>query len=176
MPTRKYNKSKKKTVKRRKNKGGGGNFSRPKPSPTPTPTPTPKKRVTFPDDDSIFTIKNISPRTVKNDEEDEKKNGKTKKKKWKKMNTTLQTKGKKEISFNDYTKKLNRILKEKEAEEKTEIDTFLANQKNSINTKKNKLAPLTLDEQLTIHIREDKEKKAAKKAAEENEKKQSEHT
>jgi hypothetical protein len=158
MPTRKYNKSKKKTVKRRKNKGGGGNFSRPKPLATHTPLPK-KKRVTFPDDDSIFTIKNISPRTVKNDEddnkieEDKKKKCKTKNKKWTKVNAKLQTKGKTEISFEDYTKKLKRKQYEEEKKEKKEIDKYLADQKNSI-PRKNKLTPLTMDEQLVLDMEE----------------------
>lgn len=161
MPTRKYNKSKKKTVKRRKNKGGRGNFSRPKPPATPTPLPK-KKTVTFQNDENMVTIKNISPCTVKNDADDDKiEEDKTNKmkNKWNKWNTQLQKKGKNEISFEDYTKKMGKILKRKENEEETEIDNYLANQKNSRNTIKNKLAPLTMDEQLTIHMKEEMEKK-----------------
>ena len=158
MPTRKYNKSKKKTVKRRKNKGGGGNFSRPKPPATPTPLPK-KKTVRFPEDvDLLFKIKNISPQEyILNDNNDEDEN--KLKKKWNKWNTQLQKKGKNEISFEDYTKKMGKILKRKEKEEETEIDNYLAKQKNSRNTIKNKLAPLTMDEQLTIHMKEEMEKK-----------------
>ena len=70
------------------------------------------------------------------------------------MNAKLQTKGKTEISFNDYTKKLKRKQYEEEEEEKKEIDNYLANQKNSRNTIKNKLAPLTMDEQLALDIEE----------------------
>jgi hypothetical protein len=163
MPTRKYKRYKKKTVKRRKNKGGGGNFSRPNPPLTQITPPSKKKRVTFPKDDDLFTIKEISPRTIKNDadddkiEEDEKKKCKTKKKKWTKVNAKLQTKGKTEISFNDYTKKLKRKQYEEEEEEekkeKKEIDKYLADQKNSI-PRKNKLTPLTMDEQLVLDMEE----------------------
>ena len=173
MPTRKYNKSKKKTIKRRKNKGGGGNFSGLKPPLTQITPPSKKKRVTFPLD--LVTIKEISPREFKkyaDDEIDEDKTNKMKNK-WNKWNTQLQKKGKNEISFEDYTKKMGKILKRKENEEETEINTFISERKNRI-PRKNKLTPLTMDEQLAIHIREDREKKAAK--TKENEKKQSEHT
>ena len=157
MPTRKYKKSKKKTVKRRKNKGGGGNFSRPKPPATPLPK---KKTVTFPNDENMVTIKNISPQDpqeyiLNDNDEDENKL----KKKWNKFNKKLQTKGKKEISFENYKNKLNRILKEKEEEE---LATLITDQKTKTNTNKNKLAPLTMDEQLTIHMKEEMEKKQSK--------------
>ena len=160
MPTRKYKRYKKKTVKRRKNKGGGGNLSRQPPPPTSIIPLSTKKTVRFPKDDDLFTFKEISPRKVKNDadddkiEEDEKKNCKTKKNKWINVNAKLQKKRKTEISFEDYTKKLKRKQYEEEEEEKKEIDNYLANQKNSRNTNKNKLAPLTMDEQLALDMEE----------------------
>ena len=162
MPTRKYKRYKKKTVKRRKNKGGGGNLSRQNPPPMSITPLSTKKTVRFPKENMV-TIKDSSPRKVKNDDDydnndDDDEDEDKLKKNWNKWNKKLQGKGKKEISFNDYIKKLNRSLKGKDAEEKTEIDTFLANLKNSIPIK-NKLAPLTRDEQLAIHMKEEMEKK-----------------
>ena len=83
MPTRKWNKLRKTIIMKKlflllttivfKTTGGGGNFSRPKsstPIPIPIPRSTSKKGVTFPKDQDMVMIKNISPRKVKLDDDE----------------------------------------------------------------------------------------------------------
>ncbi len=148
MPTRKYNKLKKrktlkrkKTVKQRKMKGSGAKISIPKPPPE-TPPETPKKRVTFSDHNDTRTISN-SPipidrslvlvdwaRKVNSD----KKKDQEKRKKWEKINKIQEKRNKPKFTFEEYDFK-QKIYDEKSVED--EDNTVKTNTlMNSVQKKK----------------------------------------
>jgi len=168
MPTRKYKKISKKTVKYRKRKGGGPNISKQKPPLEPSskqkpplePSPLRTKTVRFPESNDLFSVKEISPNKdemVTNDDEDESKL----KNLWIKKNEKLKKTGN-QITFKKYKERYNKKKLKKDKEEldqlEHDIQYFDINQKTKKNTNYNKRAPLTLDEQLKIHMKEEQEK------------------
>jgi len=151
MPTRKYNKLKKrktlkrkKTVKQRKMKGSGAKISKQKPPPE-TPPETPKKRVTFSDHNDIRTISN-SPipidrslvlvdwaRNVNFAEQNEKE----KRKKWKKINKIQEKRNKPKFTFEEYILKQNAYDEKRVEDEDEEDNTVKTNTlMNSVQKKK----------------------------------------